>query len=73
MPDDPRTMNIVNPELRGMPERDYREELNRRSHKAGHTTRNGGPVPIKCAIVVPFGKERLNIWARDKHGNLIED
>jgi len=47
MADDPRTMDIVNPELRGMPQRDYLEELNIRSHRAGYTTRDGKLIPLK--------------------------
>jgi len=47
MKEDPRTMDIINPELRGMPEEDYREELNIRSHRAGYTTRDGKPIPLK--------------------------
>ena len=72
MKQDSRTMNIVNPELRGMPQRDYEEELNIRSHKAGHTTREGKPVPAKI-MSTGFGKSKLNVWPRDKNGNLIGD
>lgn len=70
---DPRTMDIVNPELRGMPQRDYDEELNIRSHHAGHTTREGGPIPLKVITTVSIGKTKLNVWPRDKNGNLIGD
>jgi len=73
VPNDSRTMDIVNPELRGMPQADYMQELNRRSHKAGHTTREGKPIPLKIMTTVPFGKTKLNIWPRDKDGNLIGD
>jgi len=66
-------MDIVNPELRGMPQKDYYQELNNRTHKAGYTTREGKCIPLKIAISVPFGKTKLNIWPRDKKGNLIED
>ena len=71
MKPDPRTMNIVNPELRGMPQKDYLEELNIRSSKAGHTTRKGGPIPPKIMTSVKFGKRKYNLWPRDKDGNLI--
>lgn len=47
MADDPRTMDIINPELRGMPQEDYEQELNIRSHRAGYTTREGKPIPRK--------------------------
>lgn len=73
MATDPRTMNIVNPELRGMPLRDYHEELNIRTSRAGHTARNGGPKPLKIQTTVPRGKVKLNIWPRDVEGNLIDD
>jgi len=73
MKQDPRTMDIVNPELRGMPEEDYKEELNIRSHRAGYTTRNGGPKPLRIMATVSFGKRKLNVWPRDKDGNLIGD
>lgn len=70
---DPRTMDIVNPELQGMPQRDYDEELNIRSHRAGYTTREGGPIPLRIMATVSIGKSRLNMWPRDKNGNLIGD
>lgn len=72
MKQDPRTMDIINPELQGMPQADYLQELNIRSHKAGHTTREGGPIPRKIQSV-GFGKSKLNIWLRDGQGNLIGD
>ena len=70
---DPRTMDIVNPELRGMPQEDYLQELNIRSHRAGHTTREGGPIPLKISEAVGIGERNYNIWPRDKKGNLIGD
>ena len=72
MADDPRTMDIINPELRGMPQRDYLEELNIRSSKAGYTTRKGGHIPLKI-ISRGYGESKLNVWPRDKSGNLIDD
>ncbi len=65
-------MDIINPELRGMPQKDYVEELNIRSHKAGYTTREGHSIPSKIMTSMPFGKTKLNLWPRDKNGNLIE-
>jgi len=53
-------------------DRDLREEVNRRTHKAGYTTREGAPIPPKIMTTVPFGERKLNIWPRDKDGNLIE-
>jgi hypothetical protein len=73
MKEDPRTMDIENPELRGMPQVDYLEELNIRSHRAGHTTREGKPIPQKIMTTVSAGKVKLNVWPRDKNGNLIDD
>lgn len=45
--DDPRTMDIINPELRGMPQKEYEQEINLRTFKAGHTTRDGSRIPLK--------------------------
>ena len=70
--EDPRTMDILNPELRGMPLKDYHEELNIRSHKVGYTTRKGGPIPLKIQDR-GFGESKLNVWLRDEQGNLIGD
>lgn len=47
MAEDPKTMDIMNPELQGMPQKDYLQELNIRSHRAGYTTRDGKPIPLK--------------------------
>lgn len=73
MTDDPRTMDIVNPELRGMPQRDYEQELNIRSHRAGYTTREGRPIPAKIMATVSVGKMKFNVWPRDRDGNLVGD
>jgi len=73
MTNDPRTMDIINPELRGMPQEDYLQELNIRSHRAGYTTRKGGPVPLKI-MSRGFGESKLNVWPRDPiTGKLIDD
>ncbi len=72
MKQDPRTMDIENPELRGMPQGDYLQELNIRSHKAGYTSREGGPIPLKIIATVGIGERKLNVWPRDENGNLID-
>ena len=72
MSDDPRTMDIINPELKGMPLADYKEELNIRTSRAGYTTREGGPIPLKI-MNRGFGESKLSIWPRDENGNLIGD
>ncbi len=64
MKQDPRTMDIENPELRGMPQKDYLQELNIRSHKAGYTTREGGPTLLKT-MSRGLGESKLNVWPRD--------
>ncbi|KKM88779.1 hypothetical protein LCGC14_1255260 [marine sediment metagenome] len=70
---DPRTMDIINPELRGMPQRDYLQELNIRSHRAGYTTREGKQIPAKI-MSRGFGVSKLNVWPRDPiTGELIGD
>jgi len=74
MKQDSRTMDILNPELRGMPQADYLQELNIRSHRAGHTTREGGPVPRKVMAAVNIGETKVaNVWPRDENDNLIGD
>jgi len=72
MKNDPRTKDIINPELRGMPQKDYLQELNIRSHRAGCTTREGGPILPKV-MSRGFGASKLNVWPRDVNGNLIGD
>ncbi len=72
MKPDPRTMNIINPELRGMPEYDYKQELNIRSSRAGYTTREGNPIPLKI-MSRGCGESKLNVWPRDENGDLIGD
>lgn len=56
------------------PEKDLREEVNHRTAKAGYTTRNGEPRgATKIMTTVPCGEVKLNLWPRDKDGNLIDD
>ena len=53
-------------------EKDLRDEVNRRTAKAGYTTRLGeAPYRTKIQNTISFGKQKLNLWPRDKHGNLI--
>ena len=55
-------------------ESNIKEEVNRRTYKAGYTNREGGPPATgKIQISVPFGKVKLNIWPRDNERNLIDD
>ncbi len=55
-------------------ESNVREEVLRRSAKAGYTNREGGPRgATKIMTTVPCGKQKLNVWPRDKNGNLIDD
>ena len=72
MQDDPKTMDIINPELRGMPQEDYLQELNIRSSRAGYTTREGKQIPQKI-MARGFCVSKLNVWPRDNEGNLIGD
>ena len=49
-----------------------REEAIRRSHRAGHCNKNGGPVDSgKIWSSCGFGETKLNLWPRDEAGNLI--
>lgn len=55
-------------------EKDLRDEANRRSARAGYCSRSGEPLGrTKIMITVPAGKEKLNVWPRDKNGHLIGD
>lgn len=49
------------------------EEANRRSWKAGYTTRLGEPVYRTKIMNNGFGESKLNVWERDENGNLIND
>lgn len=51
-----------------------REEVNRRTAKAGYTTKYGEPIGSTKIMVQGFGEGRVkpNIWPRDENGNLIE-
>lgn len=54
-------------------EANVREEVNKRTCKAGYTNKEGGPPATgKIMITVAFGEVKYNIWPRDKDGNLIE-
>lgn len=54
---------------------DLTDEMNFRSCKKGLTNRQGicNKSSGKIMTTVPCGKEKLNIWPRDKQGNLIGD
>ena len=55
-------------------EKDMRDEVNRRTCKAGYTTRYGEPTySMKIQTTVPYGKTKLNVWPRDENGQLIGD
>jgi len=53
---------------------DLQDEMNARSCKAGLTNRRGECASStgKIMTTVPFGKTKLNLWPRDKAGNLID-
>jgi len=54
-------------------EKDLKDEVNKRSAKAGYTTRFGEPpYATKIQTTVSFGKERLNVWPRNENGQLID-
>jgi len=55
-------------------EKDLRDEVNRRTARAGYTTRFGEPpYSTKILSTVGWGKQKLNVWPRDKDGHLIGD
>lgn len=55
-----------------VPEKDLREEVNSRTAKAGYTNRQGEQLWATKIMTQGFGESKLNIWPRDKDGNLIE-
>lgn len=56
-------------------EKDLREEVNRRTAKAGYTTKYGEcPYSSRIMSVVSFGQSKLKLWPRDpRTGELIGD
>lgn len=55
-------------------QKDLQDEVNYRTAKAGHTTGYGEcPYRTKIQTTVPCGKTKLNVWPRDKNGQLIGD
>jgi hypothetical protein len=53
-------------------ESDLRDEVNRRTARAGYTTRYGeSRAATRIQGLVPWGKQKLNVWPRDPAGNLI--
>jgi hypothetical protein len=56
-------------------EKDLRDEVNRRTTKAGYTTKYGEcPYATKIIATVNLGQTKLNVWPRDSvTGKLIDD
>lgn len=54
-------------------EANVREEVNRRTCKAGYTNREGEPLATGKIMSQGIGKSKLNIWPRNSEGNLIDD
>jgi len=55
-------------------EKDLKDEVLRRNAKAGYCTRLGEPTyATKILSTVGWGKQKLNVWPRDKNGQLIGD
>lgn len=54
-------------------ESSIKDEVNRRTCKAGYTDRDGQPkYPPKIRIFGGTGKNNYNLWPRDEAGNLID-
>lgn len=53
-------------------EKVVQDEVNLRTWKAGHTNRQGERLYSTKIMARGFGESKLNIWPRDKDGNLIE-
>ena len=57
----------------GTPPAGMQDELNHRTYKAGYTDRDGQPKDApKIRIFGGVGDIKLNLWPRDKAGNLID-
>jgi len=55
-------------------EKDLQEEVNRRTCKAGYTTKYGEcRCATKIMTTVAFGEIKYNLWPRDSEGNLIDN
>ncbi len=51
-----------------------KDEINRRTCKAGYTDRDGQPKDRpKIRTFGGLGENKLNLWSRDEAGNLIDD
>lgn len=54
-------------------ETDLKDEVNKRTSRAGYTTRYGEcPYATKIQTTSNFGETKLNNWPRDKDGRLID-
>jgi len=51
-----------------------KDEVNRRSCKAGYTDRDGQPKDLPKIRIFGggFGRNNYNLWPRDEQGNLID-
>ena len=56
-------------------EQDLKDEVNRRTCKAGYTTKYGEcPYSSRIMSVVSFGQSKLKLWPRDPlTGKLLDD
>lgn len=54
-------------------EKDLQEEINRRTAKAGYTTKYGEPCNATKIMVQGIGESKIKNWLRDEQGNLIDD
>ena len=53
---------------------DLKDEAIRRNAKAGYSTRYGEcPRATRIQGLCTWGEQKLNVWPRDKDGNLIEE
>lgn len=53
-------------------DKDLEGEMNARSHKAGLTNRQGECVKSVRIMSRGFGESKLNMWARNENGELID-
>lgn len=57
----------------GRSEADVQRQINEISAKAGHTTKYGECPRATKIQNRGYGESKLNVWPRDKDGNLIGD
>lgn len=53
-------------------ESNVQEEVNHRTARAGYSNKYGEPIGATKIMSRGIGESKLNIWPRDKNGQLID-